>query len=153
MTGLIGGQRVPKDDPLIEAVGDVDELISWIGVLRCSVPPTSEEEFLKWIQGRLSAVGTLIADPTRTPDGSWADDVVRIEREIDRVEEGLRPVRSFIIPGGNLGSSYSHVTRAVCRRVERAVCRGGVSLGVGAFLNRLSDYLFVLARLWAEKES
>ncbi|MEO5570963.1 MAG: cob(I)yrinic acid a,c-diamide adenosyltransferase [Bacteroidia bacterium] len=153
-TSLIGGTRVPKHHIRIESYGTVDELNSWIGLIRDQNTPTSVTEILKEIQDRLFTIGSSLAsDPEKSrmkiPDLNEKD-VTLLENEIDRMNEELPELKSFILPGGNTGVSYCHVARCVCRRAERNVTHlseeSFVAELVIIYLNRLSDYLFVLAR-------
>lgn len=153
-TALFGGKRLPKDDLRIESYGTVDELNSHIGLLRDSGLTEEDQNILIEIQDRLFTIGSLLAsdpnkDNLKVPQIAEAD-VTSLEHEIDRMNEGLPEMRSFVLPGGHLAISQCHVTRCVCRRAERRV----VSLAAVAeidsliiqYLNRLSDYLFVLSR-------
>lgn len=152
-TGLIGGRRTSKAHDRIEAIGAVDETNAAIGVVRAASGPPEPGDFFEWIQNRLFAVGSALASPTGTVEGVpevGEEDVSRIESEIDRLEQALPPLRNFILPGGTEAAAFAHLARTVCRRAERAVVRlqnsGDVPAGAVTFLNRLSDYLFVLAR-------
>ena len=153
-TSLSGGRRVPKQSLQVEAYGSVDELIAWIGLLRDHRENISRNELLIYIQSQLMSCAASLADDCENinsrkilPD---VDCVSLIEKEIDSMEETLSPLKNFILPGGNLLVSYCHIARCVCRRAERAVLRlNEVSESpeiVIKFLNRLSDYLFVLSR-------
>lgn len=153
-TSLIGGTRLPKHHIRIEAYGTVDELNSWIGLLR---DQTIDERGIKTLletQDRLFTIGSLLAaDPEKNkmklPDIK-EEDIVFLEKEIDAMEEILPPMKSFVLPGGHTIVSYCHLARCVCRRGERAVLRLAenekVDELVYKYLNRLSDYLFVLSR-------
>lgn len=152
-TSLLGGTRVSKSHLRIETYGTVDELNSWIGLLRDHAPARKEKELLKHIQDRLFTLGALLATDRKKklklPQLKEAD-VTRLEQEIDRMESALPPMRSFVLPGGHPVVSYCHITRCVCRRAERLVVRLGDTEKGDAlhiqYLNRLSDYLFVLSR-------
>ncbi|MCU0434238.1 MAG: cob(I)yrinic acid a,c-diamide adenosyltransferase [Bacteroidia bacterium] len=153
-TSLIGGTRVPKHHIRIEAYGTVDELNSWIGVLRDTIADTTVTELLIEIQDRLFTMGSLLAaDPEKSkmklPELEEGD-VTRLEQAIDTMNATLPPMRSFVLPGGNLIVSHCHVARCVCRRAERCVTHlsetAAVSELITRYLNRLSDYLFVLSR-------
>jgi cob(I)alamin adenosyltransferase len=155
-TALIGGTRVLKSDLRIESYGTVDELNSWIGVVMDHVTDETSKATLREVQDRLFTVGSALAcDPEKEPKLRIPDlhdsDVKFLETEIDRMNESLEPMRSFILPGGAPAVSFLHVARCVCRRAER-LC---VSLQevdadleplILQYLNRLSDHLFVLAR-------
>jgi len=153
-TSLFGGQRVPKDALRIEAYGTVDELNSLIGVAETEARDPEFRRMLAGIQSRLFDVGADLASPgtgkstrIRRIEGS---DAQALEQMIDRVEETLTPLSSFILPGGSPLAARLHLARAVCRRAERSVVRLShdeeISPAVVVFLNRLSDLLFVLAR-------
>ena len=153
-TSLSGGRRVPKYHPRVEAYGSVDELISWIGLLRSCPVNESRTKILVYIQDQLMICAAVLAtdpDLTRKPSlkpGSKC--IVSLEKEIDMMEKQLVQLRNFILPGGDIFVSYCHIARCVCRRAERAVLRLDKSEKTPAiiikFLNRLSDYLFVLSR-------
>lgn len=156
-TGLFAGGRVPKDHPRVTACGDVDELNAALGVAMTLDPAGADGDLLAAIQRDLFAIGSELAtpDPTKVPPGAsrpFVDDarIVALERAIDAREEGLAPLREFILPGGTPGAAAFHLARTVCRRAERAVVRlsreSAVSPDVLRYLNRLSDLLFVLAR-------
>jgi len=157
-TGLFGGGRVTKDDPRVEAYGDVDELNASLGFARAVELMPRIDDVLLPIQRDLFALGALLA----TPDlermheqlaKARIDDerIAELEHAIDAGEAELEPLRSFILPGGTPKSAALHVARTVCRRAERRVVtlQRTVALPatVGVYLNRLSDLLFVLARV------
>lgn len=167
-TGLFGGARVPKDDPRVEAYGDVDELNSVLGVVRAAgtldAPNTRDaletvgagpfDEQLASIQSRLFDVGAELANGKGKDLGIPLvdeEDVVALERAIDRAEEELTPLRTFVLPGGSRLAAELHVARTVCRRAERRAVTlshtSEVRPEVLRYLNRLSDLLFTLARL------
>ncbi len=157
-TSLFGGRRVLKSELRIEAYGTVDELNSWIGLLRDVNSETSTKELLKEIQDRLFTLGSsLAADPRnaklKTPDLDESD-VELLEKAIDKMDETLEPLRNFILPGGHVYVSYCHIARTVCRRAERlcvALCQdSAIHLLIIKYLNRLSDYLFTLSRKMAK---
>ncbi len=153
-TSLHGGRRVSKDDLRIDAYGHVDELNSWIGVVRSCKPDRTIDTILASIQNDLFVLGADLA----TPFEIQKKGLVRItpihievlEKEIDRIEEKLEPLTSFILPGGSTIASHLHIARTICRRAERAVVRLSKNETIGSypmiFLNRLADLLFVLAR-------
>jgi len=153
-TSLFGGQRVPKDAMRIEAYGTVDELNSIIGIARCQGSNPEIDALLDRIQQELFALGADLATPRslgkesiqRFDDG----ETQALERVIDRLEPNLQPIRNFILPGGSPQAAHLHLARTVCRRAERAVVRlsrhEDIGKGAVAYLNRLSDLLFVLAR-------
>lgn len=160
-TSLIGGTKVPKNDLRIETYGTVDELNSWIGLVNDSL---ADEEFraeLKEIQDRLFTIGSALAtDGDKEPKMKLPDlhdsDVTFLEKRIDDMTAKLPPMKSFILPGGHTTVSSIHIVRCVCRRAERlAVSLQQEGLYVNEtiiqYLNRLSDYLFTLARYAAQK--
>ena len=158
-TSLFGGKRVPKSDLRIEAYGTIDELNSWIGLVRDQPVNAKREELLVEIQDRLFTIGSLLAtEPgntkVKTPHLLEAD-VTRLEKAIDDMQEQLPPMRSFILPGGHQSVSFCHVARTVCRRAERLVIAlhhaEPVDVLIIRYLNRLSDYLFVLSRLMSHE--
>ena len=153
-TALIGGSRVPKDDLRIECYGTVDELVSWIGLIRDQPIDEKYKTVLLEIQDRLFTVESLLAhdgNPLRNPLPSVSEgDIHFLESEIDDMNTGLPELSSFILSGGNPIVSYCHIARTVCRRAERNVIRLDRQQKVDPlnikYLNRLSDYLFVLSR-------
>jgi len=153
-TSLSGGKRIPKHHIRVEAFGTVDELISWIGLLRDQPENNGYREFLLFLQNQLmKCAAALATDNCKTIDPKLLPDqrsVENIENEIDKIDATLSPLRNLIIPGGNTVVSYCHITRCVCRRAERAVLRLNVTEEIpsiiSVFLNRLADYLFVLSR-------
>ncbi|WP_299825080.1 cob(I)yrinic acid a,c-diamide adenosyltransferase [uncultured Pontibacter sp.] len=153
-TALIGGTRVSKADLRIDAYGTVDELNSYIGLVRDQEVNNSRLDVLKEIQDRLFTIGALLAtDPgkskMKTPD-LHEEDITLLEQEIDAYTAEVPPLRAFILPGGHQSVSFCHVARCVCRRAERlAISLQQVSEVddlVIKYLNRLSDYLFALCR-------
>ena len=153
-TSLSGGRRVPKHSIRVEAYGSVDELIAWIGLLSDHKENQNRKELLLYIQSQLMKCAAALAYDSKNsvsrmilPD---KDCISVLEKEIDLMEETLPALNSFILPGGNMLVSYCHVARCVCRRAERAVSRLNKTEKspeiVNKFLNRLSDFLFVLAR-------
>lgn len=154
-TGLVDGSRVSKADPRMAAIGDVDEANCAVGAALLAVADGEAREMLARIQNELFDLGADLA----TPDGIEGalrilpDQVERLEREIDGMNEDLEPLRSFILPGGQCGSAELHLARAVARRAERSAVAGadGFSPVALTYLNRLSDHLFVLAR-WVARE-
>jgi cob(I)alamin adenosyltransferase len=157
-TGLFGGGRVGKDDPRVEAYGAVDELNASLGMARAVELMPRIDEVLVPVQRDLFAIGALLATPDREKMAEQlakarVDDerIAELERAIDAGERELEPLRSFILPGGTPKAAALHVARTVCRRAERRVVtlRRDVELPqlVVIYLNRLSDLLFVLARV------
>ena len=156
-TALFGGQRLPKSDIRIEAYGTVDELNSHIGLLRDQPVNSVRTSILLEIQDRLFAIGAILAaEPgnakIKIPKLNTAD-VDKLETHIDDMESGLSEMKSFILPGGHPSVSFGHIARTVCRRAERRVealnQRQPVDPLVIQYLNRLSDFLFVLCRKMA----
>ena len=154
LTSLIGGTRVPKHHLRIEAYGTVDELNSWIGLIRDQQIDDHSITVLLEIQDRLFTMGSLLAaDPEKSkmklPELSKAD-VEFLEGEIDKMDAHLPELKSFILPGGNAVVSYIHIARCVCRRCERIATHlaeeSPVNENIVIYLNRLSDYLFTLSR-------
>lgn len=160
-TALFGGTRVAKNDSRIEAYGTVDELNSWIGLVRDQKIEAFHKEILMQIQDRLFTLGAQLATPPekvllkngekRLKNlGITQEDTQKLEKEIDRMDAELPPMTHFVLPGGHTTVSYCHIARCVCRRAERLSVRlsqeSGVDEAVLKYLNRLSDYLFVLAR-------
>lgn len=153
-TALLGGTRVGKNHLRLEAYGTLDELNSWMGLLRDYEVNQIRQKPLKDIQDMLFTLGSHLATApgknVRHLPGYTLKDVGVLEQQIDHMEEGLPELKNFILPGGHVAVSQCHIARCVCRRAERLV----VSLHelepvdeiILAYLNRLSDYLFVLAR-------
>jgi len=153
-TSLIGGTRVVKHHLRIESYGTVDELNSYIGLIRDQDIAKKHKELLKEVQDRLFTIGaSLAADPEKSkmkiPDLHMAD-IELLENEIDQMDNELPALRHFILPGGSNAVSFCHIARCVCRRAERLAVHLGedsfVEDKVVVYLNRLSDYLFTLAR-------
>lgn len=156
-TALFGGRRVPKSDLRVDAYGTVDELNSFVGLLRDSVQHPHIREILMHIQHRLFTLGAhLASDPAKHPPlpDLLSADVDLLEKEMDAMDAQLAPLKHFILPGGHHSVSTCHVCRTVCRRAERlavALAQSGepVEHLVLQYLNRLSDYFFMLARFLA----
>ena len=160
-TALFGGTRVPKDHIRIESYGTVDELNSHIGLIRDQAMDLHYKTILMEIQDRLFTVGAILATPPEKEVkkngelrlqnlGVIETDITLLENEMDAMEEALPPMTHFVLPGGHTTVSYCHVARCVCRRAERLAVHldhnepiDGMAI---KYLNRLSDYLFVLAR-------
>ena len=146
-TSLFGGTRVAKNDLRIEAYGTVDELNSFIGVARASWPSSPIDAQLQKVQGDLFDIGAYLAAPDSNRfKGAAQSRIDELEKEIDRMEAELAPLKNFILPGGSPAASHLHVARTVCRRAERIVVTLGDASTTLAYLNRLADYLFVSAR-------
>ena len=150
-TSLFGGTRVSKNDPRIEAYGTIDELNSLLGLCRSAKLPAPIETQLDRVQSDLFDIGAYLAAPgsDRFPSVS-PDRVADLERAIDEMEDTLQPLKTFIVPGGSEPAARLHVARTVCRRAERRVIAleddSEEMLMTIAYLNRLSDFLFVAAR-------
>lgn len=154
-TSLVGGTRVPKTHIRLEAYGTIDELNSHLGLLYTGLTEEDDRKMVLWIQHKLFSVGSYLAtDQTlttlRIESQIAGEDVERLEQAIDEADAMLPPLKAFVIPGGSKESAICQVCRTVCRRAERRIlalseaCE--VATNVSAFVNRLSDYLFVLAR-------
>ena len=153
-TSLIGGTRVPKHHIRIEAYGTVDELNSWMGLLRDTISDTKTKTLIIEIQDRLFTIGSLLAsDPEKSkmklPE-LHPDDITRLEKEIDAIDAVVPPMKNFVLPGGHPIVSHCHIARCICRRAERNVIHlsetSPVAEIIVQYLNRLSDYIFMLAR-------
>jgi cob(I)alamin adenosyltransferase len=155
-TGLLGQGRVPKDDVRIEAYGTVDELNAVLGLVRAHGLGPALDGLAAQLQEELFVVGSALADPS--PGGPFhnaitAEHITRLENTIDTLETELKALTEFILPGGTLAAAQIHLARTVCRRAERLTVRllrqegEGVAQSLIIYLNRLSDLLFVLARL------
>jgi cob(I)alamin adenosyltransferase len=158
-TGLFDGTRVSKADARVATYGDVDELNAWLGLARAALTDEPQREpslkqILEQLQRDLFALGSRLADPSHkiagrvTKAAISSDDIERLEAWIDALESELPPLRRFILPGGAYAGAALHVARTVCRRAERAmVSLGGLEPELLTYVNRLSDLLFVLARV------
>ena len=158
-TGLIGGTRVPKFALRIDAYGTVDELNSYLGLLRDKAVDESAKLMIITIQDRLFTIGSWLAsDPEKgkmqLPE-ILKEDITLLEEEIDKMDEELEPMRFFVLPGGHETVSFCHITRCVCRRAEHLVTElneeSKLNPLIMAYLNRLSDYLFVYGRFVSAK--
>lgn len=154
-TSLIGGTRVKKYDLRLEAYGSVDELTSWVGLIRSADIEEEIRHILEKIQQKLFVIGAILA----TDEKSLArkrqlpckeEDITMLEDEIDKISADLPKLSHFVLPGGSVPASYCHVARTVCRRVERRIVelseKEEINSLVVIYINRLSDYLFVLSR-------
>lgn len=154
-TGLLGGSRVPKNDPRIEAYGTIDELNSHLGMLRDLATPhhtaliTVIQSTLFAIGSRLASNSTEEADKFQVPQVTDSD-VSELEKAMDMMDADLEPMRNFILPGGHPAISQAHICRTVCRRAERRIvelsAQTALSEQMIRYVNRLSDLLFVIAR-------
>jgi cob(I)alamin adenosyltransferase len=156
ITGLLGNRRVPKDDLRIEAYGTVDELNAALGLARAHGLDQATDVMVGQLQNELFVLGSALADPD--PKGKYhnaitAANATRLEKLIDELETELTPLTTFILPGGSITAAQIHLARTVCRRAERLVVRlarqseSSVPRALFVYLNRLSDLLFVLARV------
>jgi cob(I)alamin adenosyltransferase len=155
-TSLIGGTKVSKSHLRIEAYGTIDELNSYIGLCKDLLKGDNSKDILQEIQDRLFTIGSALAcDPEKETKMKIPDlketDIVLLEKEIDKMNDILPVMKSFILPGGHPAISHLHIARCVCRRAERCSVRiesgkNEVELIIIKYLNRLSDYLFILAR-------
>ncbi len=160
-SGLIGGTRVEKYDLRLESYGTVDELNSWLGLIRSQPIDQNTREVLLSVQNNLFVIGARLATDLSRADLAdklplSMDDIAKLEKEMDLILDHLPPMEHFVLPGGSNTISYCHLARTVCRRAERRVCQlaKGVSTPpeIIKYLNRLSDYLFVLSRKIAVDE-
>jgi cob(I)alamin adenosyltransferase len=154
-TALVGGKRVSKTHQRIEAYGTIDELNSFIGLLNTAVYDKEDQDFLLFVQHKLFTIGSYLATDQENTELKIESQVLpgtieRIEKEIDKIDSELPRMKNFVLPGGNKAASLAHVCRTVCRRAERQIYKlkdtALVEEPVLIFINRLSDYLFVLAR-------
>jgi cob(I)alamin adenosyltransferase len=156
MTGMLSSRRVFKDHARIDAYGTVDELNATVGVVRADSLPADLDAMLKKVQDDLFVLGSALADPD--PNGPFfhaisKEHVARLERDIDRMQQDLPQLTSFILPGGSSAAAYTHLARTICRRAERDVVslthveHEPVDPIAIIYLNRLSDFLFVFARM------
>ena len=158
-TSLIGGTKVFKSDFRIETYGTVDELNSHIGLVKDYTPNEHQRDILEAIQNRLFVIGASLAcDPDKETGMHIPDlkeeDITLLEKEIDNMNEQMPPMKNFILPGGHVAVSSTHIARCVCRRTERLCVNMQqhelfIEPLIIKYLNRLSDYLFVLARFMA----
>ena len=160
-TSLIGGTKVPKSDIRIETYGTTDELNSWIGMINDQLNDEAFKAELKEIQDRLFTIGSSLATDAeketkmKLPD-LHNEDIIFLEKKIDTMTAQLPEMKSFILPGGHITVSSIHIARCVCRRAERLAVNMQenelfVDEKVIQYLNRLSDYLFTLARFVGQK--
>ncbi len=152
-TALVGGKRVKKFDDRIEAYGTIDELLSYVGLLRDMIRNDEAKIKLIKIQSKLMTVSSVLATEDKIKQDNYkleGADVELLEKEIDKMDEELPTLTKFIIPGGHIMVSHCHIARTICRRAERLVIRVASNEYVNPlaqqYLNRLSDYLFTLAR-------
>lgn len=160
-SGLIGGTRVEKYDLRLESYGTVDELNSWLGLIRSQPIDQITREILLSVQNNLFVIGARLATDLSKTDLAERlplnlDEITKLENEMDRILDQLPPMEHFVLPGGSNTISYCHLARTVCRRAERRVCQLAKEVSIPSeliqYLNRLSDYLFVLSRKIAVDE-
>jgi len=153
-TSLIGGTRVPKHHPRIVAYGTIDELNSFIGMISNYETDKHSGKVIQDIQSDLFSIGSVLAsDPEKSeislPE-KFDDNIEMLEKEIDNIDKSLPPLKNFVLPGGHPAVSYCHISRTVCRRAERRVSQmmqdEKINEMILVYLNRLSDYLFILSR-------
>ena len=158
-TALIGGERVKKNHPCIEAYGTVDELMAHTALLMDMTDDANDKYFLSWILARLMDISSILATQGDTrkkiPEITTAH-CLQIENAIDAIESELTPLNSFLLPGGHISISQCHVCRTVCRRAERNIISMidagyDTSANLTSFINRLSDYFFVFSRKITKK--
>ncbi len=151
-TGMADGSRVAKDDLLVHVIGEVDELNSQLAVVVCHVPDVFGES-ISVIQNELFNVG---AELTMGQAMLKQENINWLEKNLDELNQSLTPLKEFILPGGGLAASHCHVARAICRRAERSLVslnkKNELNSYLLAYINRLSDYLFVLARAISKAE-
>ena len=154
-TSLVGGKRVSKTDTRLEAYGTVDELNAQLGLLATYTTDPTDAASVRWIQNRLFAVGGALATDTDCTEVHESckisdNDIRKIEEMIDIICKELPQQKAFILPGGCRGAAVCHIARTVCRRAERCILRldreHKIDSNLPVFINRLSDYLFVMSR-------
>lgn len=160
-TALVGGTRVPKSHVRLEAYGTIDELNSFVGFLICQIEDEDSLKILSFIQHKLFTVGSYLATETEAVSPKAAsiitdENIVLIEKEMDKIDSELPPLRQFVLPGGSEAASRAHICRTVARRAERCMYRVKeeypVDDNILKFVNRLSDYFFLLARCESNKK-
>ncbi len=160
-TSLVTGTRVDKHHIRLESYGTIDELNSCIGLLYASKTSERNKAFLIWLQHKLFDLGSILATDDKEISFSLPEiresDVLKIEQEIDFLNDQLEPLKYFILPGGSQLISFCHIARTVCRRAERRMVELDHEAGINEvlihFINRLSDYLFMLSRIFAKEEN
>ena len=154
-TSLVGGMRVPKSHIRLEAYGTIDELNSFVGSLICQITEEDVLKVLSFIQHKLFTVGSYLATETEAIAPKAAsiitdENIVLLEKEMDRMDSELPAIRQFVLPGGSEAAARAHICRSVARRAERCIYRVKdeypVENNIMVFVNRLSDYFFILAR-------
>ncbi|NBX75842.1 MAG: cob(I)yrinic acid a,c-diamide adenosyltransferase [Proteobacteria bacterium] len=160
-TGLLGGTRVSKGAPRIVAYGEIDELNACLGVIRAETPHIPLKNALGEIQNHLFTVGAQLASPNSDPkiERITAAHTESLERQIDAMQQTLAPLRNFVLPGGSKTAALLHLARTICRRAERSMVllsqhpSEPVDTWVLMYINRLSDYLFVMSRVANQLEN
>ncbi len=160
-TSLLSGERVPKYHDRIEAYGTIDELNSFVGLLRSANLQKEDNEFLIKIQHHLFNIGSLLALGDKKVKFQMPEitekDILEIEQEMDKIDNQLPPLKSFVLPGGEQSVAYCHVCRTICRRAERLIVRISIEHSINEqltkYINRLSDYFFLLSRKIANEKS
>ena len=159
-TSLVGGKRVPKSHVRLDAYGTIDELNSYVGSLMCEVTYEDDLKILSFIQHKLFTVGSYLATETEAIPPKAAsiitdNNIAVLEHEMDKIDSELPPLRQFVLPGGSEAAARAHICRSVCRRAERCIYRVmdeyPVDEQILKFVNRLSDYFFLLARKESNK--
>ena len=156
ITSLSDGKRYPKHHDLIELVGTLDEANTAIGMLVVLLPDNASEvrKFLRRIQSRLFDAGAVVAGGKK--GDYWTTETVEVEQQIIQINQRLEPLVEFTLPGGNMNNAQAHVARTIVRRAERCYWRSGVQdrvdVPIGQYLNRISDYLFVISRTYTDEE-
>jgi cob(I)alamin adenosyltransferase len=154
-SGLVGGTRVRKSDLRLEAYGTVDELNSWLGLIRSLVEDPEVSGLLLNVQNNLFIIGSKLASDEKGKQitgrlNLGKEETEKLEKAIDTFEMGLKPLQNFILPGGSTLMSYCHIARSICRRAERSIVRLSENIEIEEdilrFINRLSDFLFIMAR-------
>ncbi|MDD3161867.1 MAG: cob(I)yrinic acid a,c-diamide adenosyltransferase [Bacteroidales bacterium] len=154
-TSLVGGTRISKTDLQIETYGTIDELNSFLGVLLCDMHNDGERDMILFIQNKLFSIGSYLATEKEKREakefgGLFDEEIKQMEKAMDAMELDLPKLTNFILPGGTRSAALAHVCRTVCRRSERLVLRldekQPIDSSIKVFLNRLSDYLFLIAR-------
>lgn len=157
-TRIIGGTRILKSDTRIEASGTIDELISYLGLIKDQIELKEYRGFLFQIQNKLMVCESILVNDSNNSNNKsqniTEEDINRLETEIDDIEKEVDPLDSFIIPGGHVLISHIHIARTICRRAERDCIKAGENFAVNTlvivYLNRLSDYLYMFARIMAK---
>lgn len=159
-TGLVGGTRVEKDDIRLDTYGTTDELNSFLGLLITEISDEKDYEYLTKIQNKLFDIGGYLASDQKvyTPKEPIKEkDIKEMEEYIDSIQKKLPTINNFIIPGGSKGAAYGHICRTICRRCERKIYTLSkhykIDENVSIFINRLSDFFFVLSRKECLKKS